>query len=120
MTRELLCTAQPLRRQRGTHFGFDDCDICGTDRAVSVHVFTEIGDLRLVSWFLRRSLVFLADPFQPAQQANPDAAGVCLSHFQSDRRSIFDNSAGGSLNESLPERVSKSHTQTAATPTDFI
>jgi hypothetical protein len=39
---ELLRTAQPLRRQRGAYVGFDDCDIRGTDRAVSVHVFTEI------------------------------------------------------------------------------
>src|SRR6266576_1030678 len=33
---------QPLRRQRGAYVGFDDCHIRGTDRAISVHVFTEI------------------------------------------------------------------------------
>ena len=35
--------SQLLRRQRGAYVGFDQCDICGTDRAISIHVFAEIG-----------------------------------------------------------------------------
>src|SRR5450759_1111182 len=35
-------------------------------------------DLRLVSWFLRRPVVFPGDLFQPAQQAHPDAEGARL------------------------------------------
>src|SRR5712692_2327336 len=52
-SRELLRTAQPLRRQRGTDFGFDQCDIHRVDHAISIPVFPEIGpahrlpDLRL-------------------------------------------------------------------------
>ena len=41
-SRELLRTAQPLRRQRSTHVGFYLCDIGGTDRTIGIHVFTEI------------------------------------------------------------------------------
>ncbi len=41
-SRELLRSAQPLRRQRGAYVGFDDCDIHGADRAASVDVFAEI------------------------------------------------------------------------------
>jgi hypothetical protein len=41
-TRKLLRTTQPLRRQRGTHFGFDDCDIRGTNRTTRIHVLAEV------------------------------------------------------------------------------
>jgi hypothetical protein len=41
-SRELLRTAQPLRRQRRAHFGFHQCDIRGTDGAIRIHVFAEI------------------------------------------------------------------------------
>jgi len=38
-----LDAAADLGRQRGAYVGFDQCDICGTDRAISIHVFAEIG-----------------------------------------------------------------------------
>ena len=41
-SRELLRTAQPLRRQRRTDFGFDQRDIHRVDQAIRIHVFTEI------------------------------------------------------------------------------
>src|ERR1700681_1139282 len=49
-SRELRRTAQPLRRQRGAYVGFDDCDIRGTDCAISVHVLAEIPSTNVLTY----------------------------------------------------------------------
>src|SRR5438132_11832311 len=48
--RELLRTAQLLRRQRVTYVGFDDRYIRGSDRATGVHVFAEIPGTNVLAY----------------------------------------------------------------------